>query len=274
MATITTANINEANITATTTLFKVLDILSPVVKPAKRPTPLWLRKNAKEIAAHTQKADNCRSDSAKTDHLTMTATLYDNGYGIYASGGHTSVVWLGDCLDIVYRFGFSTSGEREADETRIDRDVLGNMSWFQALTLRGEAQITKVLEGKLHGSADSEESENPEKGSENPEIAEENQCESPAEKIAGATHIAGPEDRFIRQETFEEAKKILKMLPASAAEVYILYHWYGMTQQEIADKLGTSQQVVSWRITKAQKALKEIVKQMRELLAIDVKAEI
>ena len=181
-------SITATNITETTTLY---ELLRPLVKPAKRPTAAWLRKNANPIAEHTQIADS-------KPHLSMNATLFDNGYGIYSSDGHTTVVWLADCLDIVYRFGFSTSGEREADQTRIDRDVLGNLPWFQAFVLRGESQITGVLERDLHGSTESTESENPEKGSENPEIAEEKQCESPAEKIAGATHISGPEEKFIR----------------------------------------------------------------------------
>ena len=64
------------------------------------------------------------------------------------------------------------------------------------------------------------------------------------------------------------------MLPESAAEAYRLYHWYGMTECEIADKLHISQQAVSKRIAKAQKALNEIVKQMRDLLDIDEKVYI
>ena len=259
-------NVSNAttNITETTTLY---ELLRPLVKPAKRPTAAWLRKNATKIAERSQTADD-------KPHLTMNATLFGNGYGIYSSGGHTTVVWLADCLEIVYRFSFSTSGEKEADQMKIDRDVLGNLSWFQVVVLRGESQITGVLERDLHGSTDSAESENPEKGSENPKIAEENQCEDPAEKIAGATHIWGPEEKFIRTETLEEVSKMLDMLSEDAAEAYRLYHWYGMTTYEIADKLHISHQAVSKRIDKAQKALDEIVKQMRELFGIDVKFDI
>lgn len=272
MATITTTNsiAETANITTETTLFNVLDILSPVVKPSKRPTPAWLRKNAKEIAAHKVVADS-RSSSAKTDHLTMTATLYDNGFGVYTSGGHTSVVWLPDCLDIVYRFGFSTSGDSECDETKIDRDVLGNMSWFQAFVLRGESQVTGVLDNHLYGSGElDKDSEDPE----NPEDPENEPCENPAEEIMGSTHISDPETAFIRQETYDEVNQILDMLPEEAAESYRLYHEYGMSQQEIADKLQLSQPTVSRRLTEAQAALREIVTQMKELLGIDVNAEI
>ena len=126
----------------------------------------------------------------------------------------------------------------------------------------------------MHGSTDLAESENPEKGSENPEIAEEKQCESPAEKIVGATHISGPEEKLIREETLKEINSMLDMLPEDAAEAYRLYHWYGMTECEIADKLHISHQAVSKRIAKAQKALKRIVEQMRELLSLDVMFEI
>ena len=259
-------NISNAttNITETTTLY---ELLRPLVKPAKRPTAAWLRKNAKPIAEHSQMADS-------KPHLSMNATLFDNGFGIYSSGGHTTVVWLADCLDIVYRFGFSTSGEREADQTKIDRDVLGNLPWFQAFVLRGEAQITGVLERDLHGSTDSAESENPEKGSEKPEIAEENQCEDPVDKIAGATHIASPEEKFIREETYEEVQRMLDMLSEEAAEAYRLYHEYGMIECEIADKLRISQPTVSRRIAEAQVALRKIVKRMKDILCINVKVEI
>ena len=261
------ANHDNNTITETTTLFELLNILRPLVKPAKRPTAAWLRKNATKIAEHSQTADD-------KPHLTMNATLFDCGYGIYSSGGHTTVVWLADCLEIIYRFSFSTSGEKEADQTKIDRDVLGNLPWFQAFVLRGESQITEVLERDLHGSTDSAESEKPEKGSENPEIAEEMQCESPAEKIAGATHILDPEAAFIRRETLEEVQRMLDMLPENAAEAYRLYHEYGMTTREIAAVLKISQPAVVKRIAKAQKALNEILKQMRELLGIDVKVDI
>ena len=256
------ANHDNNTITETTTLY---ELLRPLVKPAKRPTAAWLRKNAKKIAEHSQIADS-------KPHLSMNATLFDNGYGIYSSDGHTTVVWLADCLDIVYRFGFSTSGEREADQTRIDRDVLGNLPWFQAFVLRGESQISSAIERNLRGLGElDEDSENPE-SPENVESAAPR--DDPAEKIAGATHISGPEEKFIRQETLEEVNKMLDMLPESAAEAYVLYHWYGMTECEIAKKLHISQQAVSKRIAKAQKVLNEIVKLMRDLLDIDVKVDI
>ena len=254
-------SITATGITETTTLY---ELLRPLVKPAKRPTAAWLRKNAKPIAEHSQMADS-------KPHLSMNATLFDNGFGIYSSGGHTTVVWLADCLDIVYRFGFSTSGEREADQTKIDRDVLGNLPWFQAFVLRGEAQITGVLENHLYGSRErKKDSENPE----NPEDPENEPSENPAKEITGATHIANPEERLIREETCEEVKKILDMLPEDAAEAYMLYHAYGMTECEIADALGLSQPTVSRKIAEAQIALREIVKIMEELLGINLKVEI
>ena len=255
-------SITATNITETTTLY---ELLRPLVKPAKRPTAAWLRKNAKKIAEHSQIADS-------KPHLSMNATLFDNGYGIYSSDGHTTVVWLADCLDIVYRFGFSTSGEREADQTRIDRDVLGNLPWFQAFVLRGEAQISSAIERNLHGLGElDEDSENPE-SPENVESAAPR--DNPAEKIAGATHISGPEEKLIREETLEETNSMLDMLREDAAEAYRLYHWYEMSQQEIANVLGLSQPTVSRKIAEAQIALREIVKKMKELLGIDLKVEI
>lgn len=233
-----------------TTLFELLTCISGSAFQ-KRPTAAWLRKNGRPVAAY------CHD---REDHLSMNALVFDCGYGIYSSGGHTTVVWLEDCLEITYHFGFSTTGEKEADQSTISAEILGNMPWYQAFILRGEAQITSAIERNLHGSGE-------------PVSSEDDSCEDkrPCEnKPAVAVHIPGPEEKFIHRETFEEVQSLLDLLPEEAAESFRLYHEYGMTTQEIADKLEISHQAVSKRIAKAQSALKEIVEQAKELLGLDV----
>lgn len=232
-----------------TTLFELLARISGSALPLskKRPTAAWLRKNGRPVAAYSH-------DEVK-EHLSMNALVFDCGYGIYSSGGHTTVVWLKDCLDITYHFGFSTTGEKEADQSTISAEILGSMPWYQSFILRGEAQLTSAIERNLHGSGKSAKSE-------------DGSCE---DKPATAVHIPGPEEKFIHRETYEEVRSLLDLLPEEAAESYRLYHEYDMTVYEIADKLGISHQAVSKRIAKAQSALKEIVEQAKELLGLDLK---
>ena len=243
-----------------TTLFELLARISGSTHPLskKRPTAAWLRKNAKPVAAYSHDGEGVK------EHLSMNALVFDCGYGIYSSAGHTSVIWLEDCLEITYHFSFSTTGEKEADQSTISAEILGNLPWYQAFVLRGEAQITSAIERNLHGSGEPAKSEEY-------VSSEDGSCED-KRKPAVAIHIPGPEEKFIHRETCEEVKGLLDLLPEEAAESYRLYHEYGMTVYEIADKLGISHQAVSKRIAKAQSALKEIVEQAKELLGLDVKA--
>ena len=230
-----------------TTLFELLARISGSTQSLqKRPTAAWLRKNGRPVAAYSH-------DGVK-EHLSMNALVFDCGYGLYSSGGHTSVIWLEDCLEITYHFSFSTTGEQEADQSTISAEILGNLPWYQAFVLRGEAQLTSAIERNLHGSGE-------------PAKSEDGSCEN---KPAVAIHIPGPEEKFIHRETCEEVRSLLDLLPEEAAESFRLYHEYGMTTHEIADMLGISHQAVSKRIAKAQSALKMIVEQAKELLGLDV----
>ena len=242
-----------------TTLFELLTHSgSALPHSKKRPTAAWLRKNARLVAEYSHDGEKRQpGGTVSPHHLSMNALVFDCGYGIYSSGGHTSVVRLEDCLDITYHFSFSTSGEKEGDRSTISRELLGNLPWYQAFILRGEAQITSAIERNLHGSGKSED------GS-----CENNRpCE---DKPATAVHIPGPEEKFIRRETCEEIRSLLDLLPEDAAESFRLYHVYDMTVYEIADMLGISHQAVSKRIAKAQSALKEILRQAKELLGLDM----
>ena len=72
---------------------------------------------------------------------------------------------------------------------------------------------------------------------------------------------------FVREETAERVRRILKTLPTAQYEVVILKHWEELTFAEIADVLGKSQNTVASRyryaMEKLQRILEPIVRDAR-----------
>ena len=154
--------------------------------------------------------------------------LYANGYAVYDIGDRKTVVKLSDCQSYTYRF---------SDEV-VTVDLL-DMPWYCAVALIGEDRIQ----------------------------ANASHSESRLEEWHGAANFGKPEAILIRKETMKEIVMILSMLPDEHAESYVMYHWLGYKEQEIADMLGVTQQAVSKRLQCADKEIQEM-KEIYELYVI------
>ncbi|MCX4240259.1 RNA polymerase sigma factor [Paraliomyxa miuraensis] len=62
-----------------------------------------------------------------------------------------------------------------------------------------------------------------------------------------------------RVEARDEAHRILQRLAPDLREVFVLYHYEGLTLQEISDILGKPVSTVGDRLTRARKKLRELV---------------
>lgn len=62
-----------------------------------------------------------------------------------------------------------------------------------------------------------------------------------------------------RVEARDEAHRILQQLTPDLREVFVLYHYEGLTLQEISDILGKPVSTVGDRLTRARKKLRELV---------------
>lgn len=185
------------------------------------------------------------------------STLYASGYALYENGlGRHSVVWLPYCVNFTYYFNKLRDAEKDylRERSEVSDKALMETSWATIAALFGEERITQSMNrgfGNADPSADGD------------SIDEENEDEPEAEDMEGRNFVwydetlgVDPLDAVIRRENREE---MLAAMTDKQREVFVLYHKYGWTQQQIADKLGISKMSVCERLKQAKSKMRIFV---------------
>lgn len=158
-------------------------------------------------------------------------SVYPGGYAVYSNGSGTTVVSIGECGEYTYRFHGGEDGLPTESRLLLDGD-----DWSIAVALKGEEQIEANLmnrKGDRKGGR---------------------QYEDDWEHIRVEEEIPDVLDAIVQRDMLSE---LLDCLTERQREVITAYFYDGLTQQQIADKLGIAHQVVD-RILKA--ALKKMKK--------------
>ena len=190
-------------------------------KGKRRPGPVQLWNNYHRVATCAIGTDG-RID------------VYTNGYAVYDNGDRRSVIWVPDCGSVTYYFGQLRDNEREylKQKDEVGKDILGAAPWYIALTVAGEDSIERnLVHPKSQASASAF------------EAIEEGI--RPDYSWRGGAHIETPEEALIRKENERERREALT---GKQREVYDLYFNEGLTQRQIAEKLGISHRAVGFRL--------------------------
>lgn len=240
---IITENTGIPTITENTTLAELIDILGPVTRAVKTPTSRKLQEEAGEPIA-------------ESDGIL----IYANGYGVYDNGSGRTVVWVPSCVSFTYYFDKMKESEKGGEiKEHIDlpEGFLESQPWVLALTLVGDHRIENLT---MQRKADRKQNKtlirgDNEEGEAMDEMEERE--DSLAKEYTWREDQIGedPETIYIRKETRQE---MLDSMSEKQREAFILYYYYGYTQQEIAEMIGIAQQNVHKRIVKAVNAAKKI----------------
>ena len=181
-------------------------------------------------------------------------TLYETGYVLYENSyGRHSVVWLPYCVNFTYYFNKLRDAEKEylKETDDVPNETLVSSPWTTTVSLFGEERITQALNRGL-GNADIK-----------PEIdvADDDKEHEPEDSdYEGKWFVwddetlgVDPLDAVIRRETREE---MLAAMTDKQREVFIYYHKYNWTQQQIAEVIGISRDSVNDRLEGANKKAK------------------
>ena len=227
-------------VTETTTLDELLAVLGTVEKAEKTPTAKALREKKREDGT---------VEESKPLAESMGCKAYANGYAVYTNDTGTTVLWLPDCSSFTFQFDPLREKEKEylAQRTTVDGDVLGNQPWFMAVLLRGDHQVEI---NSMNRQFDR-------KGAKKELWDEDETEEKREERWNPGYHYENPETAYIRKETLREQ---LDKLTDKQREVFLLYHQYGYTQQEIAEMLGIAQQVVARKLSAANAKIRNAEK--------------
>lgn len=170
--------------------------------------------------------------------------VFSNGYAIYDNGDRRTVLWVPDCTKRTYFFGKLNDNQKEylRETEEIGEDVLGVCPWYMALILAGEHCIeANMAHAKSVGVAS---------------IFDQAECDvEKAYRWVGASHFDTPEVAYLKKEAAEERRKALT---DKQWEVYVMRYEMGMSQEEIARKLGITPKSVQNRTEGAMKKIKKI----------------
>ena len=182
-------------------------------------------------------------------------TLYETGYVLYENGyGRHSVVWLPYCVNFTYYFNKLRDAEKEylKETDDVPNEMLVSTPWTTTVSLFGEERITQHLNRGL-GNADVTEKPDAESDEQDDEAEFE---DNEGKRFGWDDETLGvdPLDAVIRRETRE---RMLAAMTDKQREVFVLYHKYLWTQQQIADVIGISQRAVSYRLEEAYKVARK-----------------
>ena len=161
-------------------------------------------------------------------------SVYPGGYAVYSNGSGTTVVSRGECGEYTYRFHGGEDGLPTESRLLLDGD-----DWSIAVALKGEEQIEANLmnrKGDRKGSR---------------------QYEDDWEHIRVEEEIPDVLDAIVQRDMLSE---LLDCLTERQREVITAYFFDGLTQQQIADKLGIAKQSVNENLKAAIKKMKKISK--------------
>lgn len=157
-------------------------------------------------------------------------SVYPGGYAVYSNGSGTTVVSIGECGEYTYRFHGGEDGLPTESRLLLDGD-----DWSIAVALKGEEQIEANLmnrKGDRKGGR---------------------QYEDDWEHIRVEEEIPDVLDAIVQRDMLSE---LLDCLTERQREVITAYFFDGLTQQQIADKLGIAHQVVDRTLKAALKKMK------------------
>lgn len=230
----------QIQITTRTKLVEVLDMLD--LKPGQR------RKGKTPTRA------NLIATAGEPIARMGGATLFANGYAIYENGyGRYSIVWLPYCVNYTYNFNKLRDAEKDylKEKAALPEGLLLSSRWTVAVALHGEERITQHMERGI-GNADTPEEDDENENTEVEEEAEDNE----GDNFVWDDDPLGvdPLRAVIRR---ENRAAMLAEMTDKQREVFVLYHKYGWTQQQIADNLGISKMSVCERLSQAKKKVKD-----------------
>lgn len=159
-------------------------------------------------------------------------SVYPGGYAVYSNGSGTTVVSIGECGEYTYRFHDGEDGLPTESRLLLDGD-----DWSVVVALKGEEQIEANLmnrKGDRKGSR---------------------QYEEDWEHIRVEEETPDVLDAIVQRDMLSE---LLDCLTERQREVITAYFFDGLTQQQIADKLGIAHQVVDRILKAALKKMKKI----------------
>ena len=158
-------------------------------------------------------------------------SVYPGGYAVYSNGSGTTVVSIGECGEYTYQFHDGEDGL--PTESRL---LLDGEDWSVAVALKGEEQIEANLmnrKGDRKGSR---------------------QYKEDWEHIRVEEEAPDVLDAIIQKDMLSE---LLDCLTERQREVVTAYFFDGLTQQQIADKLGISKPAVNKAIKNALSAMRK-----------------
>lgn len=158
-------------------------------------------------------------------------SVYPGGYAVYSNGSGTTVVSIGECGEYTYQFHDGEDGLPTESRLLLDGD-----DWSMAVALKGEEQIEANLmnrKGDRRGSR---------------------QYEDDWEHIRVEEEAPDVLDAIAQRDMLSE---LLDCLTERQREVVTAYFFDGLTQQQIADKLGVSQATVKITLDRGLSNLKK-----------------
>ncbi len=158
-------------------------------------------------------------------------SVYPGGYAVYSNGSGTTVVSIGECGEYTYQFHDGEDGLPTESRLLLDGD-----DWSVAVALKGEEQIEANLmnrKGDRRGSR---------------------QYEDDWEHIRVEEEAPDVLDAIAQRDMLSE---LLDCLTERQREVVTAYFFDGLTQQQIADKLGVSQATVKITLDRGLSNLKK-----------------
>ena len=182
-------------------------------------------------------------------------SVFRNGYALYENGfGRYSVLWLPYCTRFTYCFNKLRDAEKDylRETAGLPEDGFAAWKWMPVIALFGEERITQKL-NRGFGNADTK----------NNESSEDDEVEIEPEDIdwEGLNFVwddetlgVDPLNAVIRRETREN---MLAAMTDKQREVFILYHKYGWTQQQIATILNNSRATVREHLRYASQKAKK-----------------
>lgn len=168
--------------------------------------------------------------------------VFNNGYAVYDNGNRRVVLWVPDCGSTTYYFSGLRDNEKEylSQKEEIGMDVLGDLPWYHALMIAGENRIEYNMD---HPKSKGNTSEF--------DVGDDDTV--PATHWAGACRFDTPEEAYLKKEAAEERWKALS---EKQRQVFMMRYEKGMTQQQIADRMGLSQNTVNYHLKTGSKVLK------------------
>lgn len=184
-------------------------------------------------------------------------TLYNSGFALYENGiGRHSVVWIPYCVNFTYYFNQLRDAEKDylKERAEVPDKALIETPWATIVALFGEERITQSMNRGFGNAEEDNESD-------------QEEYEPGDEDMEGMNFVwddevfgTNPLNVVIRR---ENRKEMLASMTEKQREVFVLYHKYDCTQQQIAEVIGISRDSVNDRLEGAYKKARMVIQNAR-----------